>query len=97
MRALILLLGLLAGFAAEIAAAADFPTAPRLRIEIGAHSAPINAVATDAAGELLATVSFDKTLRLWSAATGAPIRTLRPPIGDGDEGAMYSVALTPDG
>ena len=79
------------------AAAAEPGGAPQLRIEIGAHSAPINAVAADAAGTMLATVSFDKTLRLWSAASGTLLRILRPPIGDGDEGAMYSVALTPDG
>lgn len=77
--------------------AGEPPVQPQVRVEIGPHSAPINGVATDAAGKRLATVSFDKTLRIWSAETGELIRILRPPIGDGDEGAMYTVALSPDG
>lgn len=94
---LALLLATLAVCLPHAVAAGDLPTAPVLRVEIGTHSAPVNAVASDAAGRLLATVSFDRTVRLWSAATGALLRVMRPPVGAGDEGAMYTVALSPDG
>ena len=69
---------------------------PMLRLETGTHTAPIRAVATDAAGKFLATVSDDKTLRLWMLATGERIQILRPPIGPGSEGELKAVALSPD-
>ena len=70
---------------------------PILRVETGTHSAPIKRAASDAAGRLLATASWDKTVRLWSLETGDLIRILRPPIGDGSEGKVYAVAASPDG
>jgi WD40 repeat protein len=60
------------------------------------HTAPIRAAATDAAGQMLATVSDDKTLRLWMLPTGELIRVLRPQIGAGAEGELKAVALSPD-
>jgi WD40 repeat protein len=73
------------------------PQQPILRIETGAHTAPVARLATDAAGRLLASVSDDKTLRLWSLPDGTPRGVLRPPIGLAEEGELYAVALTPDG
>src|SRR5690242_13379474 len=70
---------------------------PILRVETGTHGAPIKRAATDAAGRLLATASWDKTVRLWSLDAGDLIRILRPPIGDGSEGKVYAVAVSPDG
>jgi WD40 repeat protein len=67
-----------------------------LRLETGTHTAPIRAAASDAAGEMLATVSDDKTLRLWALPTGELIRVLRPQIGSGAEGELKAVALSPD-
>ena len=61
------------------------------------HTAPIRAAASDAAGQMLATVSDDKTLRLWALPTGELIRVLRPQIGAGAEGELKAVALSPDG
>jgi hypothetical protein len=69
---------------------------PVLRLETGMHTAPIRAAATDAAGQMLATVSDDKTLRLWMLPTGELIRVLRPQIGAGAEGELKAVALSPD-
>jgi WD40 repeat protein len=43
---------------------------PVLRLETGMHTGPIRAAAVDAGGHLLATASFDKTVRLWSLPTG---------------------------
>jgi hypothetical protein len=79
------------------AARADPPREPVLRVEAGAHSAPVSRLATDAAGRLLASVGDDKTLRLWSLPDGAALGVLRPPIGPRGEGELYAVALTPDG
>jgi len=73
------------------------PQQPFLRVEAGAHIAPLSAMATDASGQLLATVSIDKTLRLWSLPDGTLRRVMRPPIGLLQEGALFSVALSPDG
>ncbi len=69
---------------------------PVLRLETGVHTAPIRAAASDTAGEMLATVSDDKTLRLWALPTGELIRVLRPQIGAGAEGELKAVALSPD-
>src|SRR5215469_8830431 len=70
---------------------------PILRVEIGTHTALIRAAGADAAGRLLATASWDKTVRLWSLDTGDLVRVLRGPIGDGNEGRFDAVAISPDG
>src|SRR5665213_2046370 len=95
LRALIVML--LAAAAAPLAHAGDIPTAPFLRIETGMHGAAINGLAVDAADGQLVTVSDDKTARIWSSTDGEPVETLRGPIGDGPEGGLYAVALSPSG
>ena len=70
---------------------------PMLRLDTGMHTAKIFRAATDAAGRVLATASYDKTVRLWSLETGELIRVLRPPIGVGHEGELNAVAMSPDG
>ena len=57
------------------------PTQPFLRVEAAAHTAPVARLATDAAGRVLATVSDDKTLRLWDLPEGTPRAVLRPGVG----------------
>ena len=86
------------GFGAALAQApAEPPQQPFLRVEAAAHTAPIARLATDAEGRLLATVSDDKTLRLWDLPDGTLRAVLRPPIAPEAEGELYAVALTPDG
>ncbi len=73
-----------------------------LRIEPGMHTAQLTRIGVDAACTLMATGSLDKTARLWAlpaSGRGSPklLRTFRVPIGDGDEGKVYAVALSPDG
>ncbi len=77
--------------------AAEPPKEPILRIETGMHTAMIGRISVDRENRLLATASDDKTVRLWDAGTGALIRIIRPPIGEGNEGTLYAVALSPDG
>ena len=77
---------------------ADIPTAPILQIESGMHGASINGIAVDEAHQQLVTVSDDdKTVRIWSMADGQLVATARAPIGDGQEGALYAVTLSPSG
>ena len=70
---------------------------PLLRIETGMHTAAIKSIGVDRAGRFLVTVSHDKTARLWELATGNLIRVLRVPIGEGNEGNLHAVAISPDG
>ena len=70
---------------------------PVLRLETGMHTVSIRRIATDAQGRWLVTASDDKTARVWDLATGQLLRTLRPPIGSGNEGKLYAVAMSPDG
>ena len=97
----------LAAFAIALATAGEAvtqdqpPTAPILRIEPGMHTTRITRIGVDAACSRMVTGSEDKTARLWDISDktgGAPrlIRTLRPPIGPGNNGKVWAVALAPD-
>jgi hypothetical protein len=88
---------------AGAARAEDLPDRrPMLRIEPGMHTAQMRSIGVDAACTLMVTGSDDKTARLWAlpeGGRGAPqlVRTLRVPIGEGNDGKLYAVALSPDG
>ena len=86
-----------AGAALAQQAQQDPPQQPFLRVEAEAHIAPIARLATDAQGSVLATVSDDKTLRLWNLPEGSQRLVIRPPMGPDAEGELYAVAMTPDG
>lgn len=73
------------------------PREPMLRIETGMHTASIRRIGTDAGNRFLVTASDDKTLRVWELPTGRLLRIIRVPIGTGDEGKLFAVALSPDG
>jgi len=77
--------------------AGEPPSEPLIRIETGMHQAMINRIGVDAANRYLVTGSDDKTARVWDLRTGALLRTLRLPIGPGNEGMVYAVAISPDG
>lgn len=72
-------------------------TQPILRIETGMHTAIVNRISTDSANRFLLTASDDKTARLWDLSDGRLLQVFRPPIGDGNEGKLYSAALSPNG
>lgn len=84
--------------------AAGPPVDPVLRIETGSHTAAVKRLATDIHGRWLVSASEDKTVRVWDLAgagmddgSSQPVRIIRPPIGEGDTGKLYALALSPDG
>jgi DNA-binding beta-propeller fold protein YncE len=78
-------------------AAGGPPQAPILRIEAGGPTGAVTHLAVDAAGTLMALVSYDKTVRLYSLPDDVARGVLRPPIGPDHEGELYAVAMSPDG
>lgn len=85
-------------YLALLPARAVVPSAePQLRIEAVMHTAVAKRIAVDRQGRLAVTASDDKTARVWEAATGRLLRVLRPPIGEGNEGKLFAVAITADG
>lgn len=72
-------------------------TDPVLRIETGGHLGPILSADSDSLGKIIATVSSDKTIRVWESGSGRLLQTLRVPIGDDNEGLLRAVAVSPDG
>lgn len=66
-----------------------------LRLDPGMHTATIKRISVSADGRMLATASHDKTVKLWALPEGRLLRTLRPPIGPGNEGKVYAVAPDP--
>ena len=96
-RSLALLPALLFAVLANPAAMAQLYEQPMLVVDPGMHTAPIRAVAVDAAGRLAVTGSDDKTVRVWSLTDGKLLRTIRMPAGPGNIGKIYAVAMSPDG
>jgi len=70
---------------------------PVLRIETGMHIAAIWRIGVNKTCSIAATGSEDKTVRVWSLPEGRLLRTLRVPIGPGNQGKINAVAVSPDG
>lgn len=73
------------------------PQQPFLRIETGEHTAAVRRLAVNAEGRLAATISDDKSIRLWHLPDGEPLGVLRVPIDEGAEGELHALAMAPDG
>jgi Caspase domain/WD domain, G-beta repeat len=91
-----LVIAVAAAVVAAAAVAADQPL-PILRIETTRHNSQLNAMAIDAQAHLLVTVGNDDTARIWSLPDLRALGVLRPPIGPKSDGALYAVAVSPDG
>lgn len=70
---------------------------PLLALDTGGHTNAVNNLTVTPYGDQLISVGADKTIRFWDVATGEPLRVLRPPIGIGNFGVLYGVAVSPDG
>lgn len=94
----VFLLGSLIGLSSVTAAQTGEPSRePVLRIETGMHTASIWQIGVDAANRFLVTASEDKTVRVWELPSMRLLRVIRVPIGAGNEGKLYAVAISPDG
>ncbi|MGH9944012.1 MAG: caspase family protein [Pyrinomonadaceae bacterium] len=92
-----LLLSLLAPAQSARAQGGEPSREPVLRIETGMHTAVIRRIGVDAANRYLVTASEDKTVRVWELPAGRLLRVIRAPLGAGNEGKLFAVALSPDG
>jgi WD40 repeat protein len=73
-------------------------TEPILRVEVGTHNASIFGIAMDPSNRILVTGSEDKTVRVWDISSDVRLlRIIRPPVGEGEQGQIFTVALSPDG
>ena|GEM_PF-435161 len=60
---------------------------------LAGHTKGVLAVSFSPTGQMLASGSYDGTTRLWDAATGASLQTLK----ENETDAAYAVAFSPDG
>jgi hypothetical protein len=74
----------------------DLYDRPVLAIDPGMHTASIQAQAVDAAGRYAVTGSVDRTVRVWSIAEGKLLRTIWIPVGPGNVGDVFAVAISPE-
>jgi WD40 repeat protein len=75
----------------------DLYERPVLAVDPGMHTAKIQSLGVDAGGRFAVTGSDDRTVRIWSVADGKLLRTIWIPVGPGNVGAVYAVAISPDG
>ncbi len=68
---------------------------PKPLVTFKGHTDPVYAVAYSPDGKLVATGSFDKTIKLWNAADGKELRTFAGP--QGHQSLVLSIAFAPGG
>lgn len=68
-----------------------------LDLDAGGHRALVRDLAFTPDGEFLVSASDDKTIRIWDWQSGVSLRTLRGTVGQGNEGKVFAIAVSPDG
>jgi WD40 repeat protein/uncharacterized caspase-like protein len=66
-------------------------------LDTGGHGARINGIAFTPDGKYLVSAGTDKVVRVWDWRAGRTVRTIRGESGPGSEGAIYAMALSPNG
>ncbi len=97
MRFLTIFVALILAYGSQALAETPPNTKPKLRIEAGSHISAVRRVSVSADGATLVTGSDDKSVRVWNARDGSLETVLRVPTGDGDDGKIFAVAISPDG
>ena len=69
---------------------------PLLVLDTRGHMAGITSLAFTRDQRYLVSAGVDKVVRIWDVQTGETVRTIRGQIGDGQEGKIFAVALSPD-
>jgi len=77
-------------------AVCGFADEPRLALNTGGHTSVINDLIFTRDGKYLISAGDDKVIRVWEVETGRLDRTIQGEIGDGDEGKIYAMALSPN-
>jgi WD40 repeat protein len=75
----------------------DLYDRPALSVDPGMHTAPIWSLAVDHDGRFAVTGGGDRSVRIWSIADRKLMRTIWIPAGPDPVGAIYAVAISPDG
>ncbi len=68
-----------------------------LDLDTGGHTARIGDLAFTPDGEDIVSASDDKTIRIWDWQSGVTLRTIRGYLGNGSDGKVFAVAVSPDG
>ncbi|MER8573628.1 hypothetical protein [Mesorhizobium sp. M1374] len=68
-----------------------------LDLDTGGHSAQVTDLAFTPDGEDIVSASNDKTIRIWDWQSGATLRTIRGYLGNGSDGKIFAVSISPDG
>ncbi|WP_258607973.1 caspase family protein [Mesorhizobium sp. AR10] len=96
MRALRWLL-IAGGFVMASAVHAEDALDFHLDLNTGGHSAQVTDLAFTPDGQKLVSASNDKTIRIWDWQSGVSLRTIRGYQGQGSDGKIFAVAVSPDG
>ena len=69
---------------------------PILTVDSGGHQPVIRALKLSADGRYLVSGSRDKIIRVWDARTKKEVRKILGQVGEGPDGMVYAIALSPD-
>jgi len=75
----------------------DLYDRPVLAVDPDMHAGAIWSQAVDREGRFAVTGGADRTVRIWSLADGHLQQTIFIPVGPDPVGAVYAVAISPDG